>query len=46
MNRNTKIEAVIFDKPFAYIIRDQKTKEMLFFGVVYEPEKWTGETCE
>ena len=40
------VEAVIFDKPFAYIIRDQKTKEMLFFGVVYEPEKWTGETCE
>ncbi len=35
-----------FNKPFAYIIRDKKTKEMLFFGVVYEPTKWNGSTCE
>lgn len=34
-----------FNKPFAYIIRDKKTKEMLFFGVVYEPSKWNGSTC-
>lgn len=37
---------VEFNKPFAYIIRDKETKEMLFFGVVYEPEKWNGKTCE
>lgn len=34
-----------FNKPFAYIIRDKKTNEMLFFGVVYEPSKWNGSTC-
>ena len=27
------------------MIRDKKTKEMLFFGVVYEPNKWNGSTC-
>ena len=36
---------VTFDKPFMYIIRDSETKEMLFFGTVYEPNKWTGSTC-
>ena len=35
-----------FNKPFIYIIRDARTKEMLFFGVVYEPNKWEGTTCE
>lgn len=40
------VEVVTFDKPFAYIIRDQKAKEMLFFGVVYEPNKWEGSTCK
>ena len=35
-----------FNKPFIYIIRDARTKEMLFFGVVYEPNKWEGSTCE
>ncbi len=35
-----------FNKPFIYIIRDARTKEMLFFGVVYEPNKWEGPTCE
>lgn len=35
-----------FDKPFIYMIRDTKTKEMLFFGVVYEPNKWVGSTCK
>ena len=34
-----------FNKPFVYMIRDEKTKEMLFFGVVYEPNKWNGSTC-
>ncbi|MBQ6498126.1 MAG: hypothetical protein IJI58_05370 [Bacilli bacterium] len=41
-----EIVHIAFDKPFAYIIRDQKTKEMLFFGVVYEPNKWTGKSCK
>ena len=34
-----------FTKPFMYIIRDTKTKEMLFFGVVESPNKWNGTTC-
>ena len=29
-----------------YIIRDKKSKEILFFGTVYEPNKWEGSTCE
>lgn len=35
-----------FNKPFIYIIRDYKTKEVLFFGVVREPNTWKGTTCE
>lgn len=34
-----------FNKPFIYIIRDKETKEMLFFGTVYEPNEWNGSTC-
>ena len=34
-----------FDRPFVYMIRDKNTKEILFFGVVYEPNKWNGSTC-
>ena len=41
-----KIINIEFNKPFIYIIRDARTKEMLFFGVVYEPNKWEGSTCE
>jgi len=36
---------ITFDKPFIYMIRDSKTKEMLFFGVVREPNVWKGSTC-
>ena len=36
---------VKFDKPFIYMIRDSKTKEILFFGVVREPNVWKGKTC-
>ena len=36
---------IIFNKPFMYMIRDNKTNEMLFFGTVYEPNKWNGSTC-
>ena len=39
--------SVIFDKPFVFMIKDHKTNEILFFGVVYEPEKWDGKkSCE
>lgn len=34
-----------FNKPFIYIIREKNTEEMLFFGVVYEPNLWNGNTC-
>ena len=44
--RDEERHVVEFNKPFAYIIRDHKTKEMLFFGVVYEPNKWQGSTCK
>ena len=37
---------IVFNKPFAYMIRDSKTKEILFFGVTYEPNEWQGSTCE
>ena len=46
IDKDTKIIKMEFNKPFAYIIRDAKTKEMLFFGVVYEPIKWNGSTCK
>ena len=36
---------IVFNKPFIYMIRDAKTKEMLFFGTVYEPNKWNGNIC-
>ena len=42
-----KFVSVIFDKPFIYLIKDHTTNEILFFGVVYEPEKWDeNQTCE
>jgi serpin B len=34
-----------FNKPFMYMIRDTKTKEILFFGVVESPNEWKGNTC-
>lgn len=36
---------IIFNKPFIYMIRDSETKEILFFGTVYEPNEWNGSTC-
>ena len=39
--------SVIFDKPFVFMIKDHASHEILFFGVVYEPEKWdANKTCE
>ena len=43
--KEPEIVKVEFNKPFVYIIRDKASKEMLFFGVVYEPLKWSGSTC-
>lgn len=37
------IHNIIFDEPFVYLIRDSLTHEVLFFGVVYKPNEWTGE---
>jgi len=37
--------SIKFNKPFVYMIRDSKTKEILFFGVVREPNVWKGSTC-
>ena len=34
------------DKSFIYIIRDKNTKDILFVGVVNEPNEWKGSTCE
>ena len=36
---------IIFNKQFIYMIRDSQTKEILFFGTVYEPNTWNGSTC-
>ena len=40
------IITIEFNKPFIYMIRDTDTKELLFFGSVYEPNEWTGTTCD
>lgn len=40
-----KIVKIEFNKPFIYMIRDKDSKEILFFGTVYEPNKWKGTTC-
>ncbi|MBR3210553.1 MAG: hypothetical protein IKF71_01290 [Bacilli bacterium] len=38
---------ITFDQPFVFIIKDHKSNEILFFGVVYEPEKWSSKNeCE
>ena len=40
-----KIFEIKFNKPFIYMIRDKKNKEILFFGTVYEPNLWKENTC-
>lgn len=42
---DNNVTNITFDKPFIYMIRDNKTKEVLFFGAVYEPNVWNGSTC-
>lgn len=34
-----------FNKPFVYMIKENKTGEILFFGTVFEPNTWKGTTC-
>jgi serpin B len=41
-----KVVSIRFDKPFLYMIRDNKTKEILFLGVVDKPNEWKGTTCD
>lgn len=41
-----KIIEIKFDKPFIYLIRDYESKELLFFGTVYNPNMWNGSTCK
>lgn len=31
---------ITFDRPFMYVIRDKKTKDVWFMGTVYEPNLW------
>lgn len=40
-----EIVEIKFNKPFVYLIRDSKTKEVLFFGAVFEPNLWEKTTC-
>ena len=35
-----------FNKPFIYMIREKNSKEIIFFGVTYEPNLWNGTTCK
>ena len=45
LEEDKEIINIKFNKPFIYMIRDHKTNEVLFFGVVYEPNEWNGSTC-
>ena len=36
---------IVFDRPFIYIIKDTKSDEIVFFGVVYNPNKYKEATC-
>ena len=45
LNDEKEVVNIKFNKPFIYLIRDAETKEMLFFGAVFEPNKWNGTTC-
>lgn len=46
MPTNVTYYKISFDKPFIYLIREKTSNELLFFGVVYEPTKWNGNTCQ
>ena len=38
--------SIVFDKPFIFMIKDTKTNEIAFFGVVYKPNKYENKSCE
>ncbi len=44
--KQPKVITLNFNKSFVYMIRDSETKEILFFGVVDEPNKWEKKTCK
>ena len=46
MPTNVTYYKISFDKPFIYLIREKTSNELLFFGVIYEPTKWNGNTCQ
>ncbi len=46
MPNESKVIDIKFNKPFIYMIRDKNSKEILFFGTVYEPNIWNGSTCD
>ena len=35
-----------FDRSFMYMIRDKSTKDILFIGVLDQPNEWKGSTCK
>ncbi len=43
---DNKLIEINFDKPFMYLIRDSKTKEIYFIGVVYQPSTGESNICE
>ena len=46
INEKNKDVYITFDKPFIYLIREVESNEILFFGVVNEPDAWEGSTCD
>jgi len=46
MRKEPRIISLDFNRSFVYMIRDSETKEILFFGVVDEPNKWEKSTCK
>ena len=38
--------SIVFDKPFIFMIKDTVSNEILFFGVVYEPNDWEDHSCK
>lgn len=37
---------IAFNKPFVYMIRDKNSGTIIFFGIVYKPNRWKGSTCK
>ena len=41
-----EVISIVFDKPFLFLIKDTKSNEILFFGVVQEPSNWEANNCK